>query len=69
MQSKNEIKENNSTSFIAKKIPIDINKLKTILPSNCNHGLCGSVNLGNTYYINRSIACLSNCYELTTFSI
>ena len=67
MQSKNEIKENNPTSFIAKKIPIDINKLKTILPSNCNHGLCGSVNLGNTCYMNSSIACLSNCTELTTF--
>ena len=67
MQSKNEIKENNPTSFITKKIPIDINKLKTILPSNCNHGLCGSVNLGNTCYMNSSIACLSNCTELTTF--
>ena len=67
MQSKNEIKENNPTSFIAKKIPIDINKLKIILPSNCNHGLCGSVNLGNTCYMNSSIACLSNCTELTTF--
>ena len=67
MQSKNEIKENNPASFIAKKITIDINKLKTILPSNCNHGLCGSVNLGNTCYMNSSIACLSNCTELTTF--
>ena len=67
MQSKNEIKENNPTSFISKKILIDINQLKSILPSHCNHGLCGSVNLGNTCYMNSSIACLSNCTELTTF--
>ena len=67
MQSKNEIRENSLTSFISKKIPIDINQLKTILPSNSNHGLCGSVNLGNTCYMNSSIACLSNCTELTTF--
>ena len=67
MQTKNEIRENNPTSFISKKIPIDINQLKTILPSHSNHGLCGSVNLGNTCYMNSSIACLSNCTELTTF--
>ena len=67
MQSKNEIRENSPISFISQKIPIDINQLKTILPSNSNHGLCGSVNLGNTCYMNSSIACLSNCTELTTF--
>ena len=46
---------------------IDINDLKTILKSGCNHGLCGSHNLGNTCFMNSSIACLSNCSELTTY--
>ena len=67
MQSKNEIKEIYATSFISKKKSIDINQLKTILPKDSNHGLCGSVNLGNTCFMNSSIACLSNCTELTTF--
>ena len=49
------------------KNKIDISILKDILNSNCNHGLCGSKNLGNTCYMNSSIACLSNCLELTTY--
>ena len=32
-----------------------------------NHGLCGSINLGNTCFMNSSIACLSNCSELTFY--
>jgi len=32
-----------------------------------NHGLCGSINLGNTCFMNSSIACISNCYELTYY--
>ena len=67
MQSKNEISEKNSIPFISKKINIDITQLKSILSPNNNHGLCGSDNLGNTCYMNSSIACLSNCLELTTF--
>jgi hypothetical protein len=67
MQKKNETNEKNPMSFIQKKIPIDITQLKTILNPNNNHGLCGSINLGNTCYMNSSIACLSNCTELTTF--
>ena len=66
MQTKNENKEN-PISFISKKISIDINQLKNILSPNNKHGVCGSVNLGNTCYMNSSIACLSNCTELTTF--
>ena len=46
---------------------IDIKDLDNILKKGCNHGLCGSHNLGNTCYMNSSIACLSNCIELTTF--
>ena len=67
MQSKNEISEKNSIPFISKKNNIDITQLKSILSPNNNHGLCGSDNLGNTCYMNSSIACLSNCLELTTF--
>ena len=32
-----------------------------------NHGKCGGQNLGNTCYMNSSIACLSNCSELTSY--
>ena len=67
MQKKNEANENNSLPFIQNKTPIDISQLKKILSPNHNHGLCGSINLGNTCYMNSSIACLSNCTELTTF--
>ena len=34
---------------------------------NYNHGRCGGRNLGNTCYMNSSIACLSNCSELTSY--
>ena len=34
---------------------------------NFNHGKCGSLNLGNTCYMNSAIACLSNCIELTSY--
>ena len=67
MQSKNENKEKDPIPFISKKINIDINQLKTLLTPNSNHGVCGSENLGNTCYMNSSIACLSNCVELTAF--
>ena len=63
----NNINENQNISFLTNKINIDINKLENILPKNSNHGLCGSENLGNTCFMNSSIACLSNCTELTTF--
>ena len=64
---KNETNEKNSLSFIQNTSPIDISQLKTILSPNNNHGVCGSINLGNTCYMNSSIACLSNCTELTTY--
>ena len=51
--------------FTRKIIPID--DLKTLVSSNVNHGLCGSQNMSNTCYMNSSIACLSNCLELTYF--
>ena len=69
MQSINEKEKSDNFSFIAlnNKAKIDISKLKDILPTYSNHGICGSKNLGNTCYMNSSIACLSNCTELTTF--
>ena len=60
MDSKSEISFKSQTN-------IDVSELKNILNKNSNHGLCGSKNLGNTCYMNSSIACLSNCEELTTF--
>ena len=45
----------------------DISLLKQYLNSDSSSGICGSVNLGNTCFMNSSIACLSNCVELTYF--
>ena len=67
---KGDIESNNSKqniSFLTNKNKIDISILKNILPENSNHGVCGSINLGNTCFMNSSIACLSNCIELTIF--
>ena len=46
---------------------IDIRDLEKVLKKGCNHGVCGGHNLGNTCFMNSSIACLSNCTELTTY--
>jgi len=46
---------------------IDTKELSKILTRDCNHGCCGGQNLGNTCFMNSSIACLSNCTELTTY--
>lgn len=46
---------------------IDISKIKDYLEENSTHGLCGGKNLGNTCFMNSSIACLSNCVELTYY--
>ena len=45
----------------------DENDLRKILNPNSNHGLCGSMNLGNTCFMNSSIACISNCIDLTYY--
>ena len=58
-------KDNNSSPFTRRII--DINELKTVLKPGSNHGVCGGRNLGNTCFMNSSIACLSNCTELTTY--
>ena len=45
----------------------DISLLKNYLNADSSSGICGSVNLGNTCFMNSSIACISNCTELTYF--
>ena len=57
--------ENYISPFTRKIIPIEA--LKSLVSSNLNHGLCGSQNMSNTCYMNSSIACLSNCLELTLY--
>ena len=67
--------EQNSGEEVIKKIHIslfsrniiDLNDLYIILKPSYNHGRCGGYNLGNTCFMNSSIACLSNCIELTTY--
>ena len=44
---------------------IDLHDLDPYLSK--NHGVCGGHNLGNTCFMNSSIACLSNCSELTAY--
>ena len=46
---------------------IDISKISEFLTEDSSHGVCGSHNLGNTCFMNSSIACLSNCTELTYY--
>ena len=46
---------------------IDISKIKNYLKEESSHGLCGGRNLGNTCFMNSSIACISNCIELTCY--
>ena len=54
-----------TSTFTRKKI--DLKQLEKILKKGSNHGVCGGHNLGNTCFMNSSIACLSNCTELTTY--
>ena len=46
---------------------IDLDEFKKDINFDKNHGVCGSINLGNTCFMNSSIACLSNCSELTAY--
>ena len=46
---------------------IDISKINNYLNEDSTHGLCGGRNLGNTCFMNSSIACISNCTELTYY--
>ena len=74
-QDKENKKERSKFSLEGAKLPLslytrrvfDISLLNQYLNENSSSGICGSVNLGNTCYMNSSIACLSNCTELTYY--
>ncbi len=70
VKGENSLKENskkeNRKSIYTRRI-IDISILNKILSPTSSHGKCGGHNLGNTCFMNSSIACLSNCTELTTY--
>ena len=46
---------------------MDISKIEQYLKPNSSRGQCGGRNLGNTCFMNSSIACLSNTTELTYY--
>ena len=46
---------------------INISHLEELLNENSSHGICGGENLGNTCFMNSSIASISNCTELTYY--
>ena len=46
---------------------MDISKINDYLSENSTRGQCGGYNLGNTCFMNSSIACISNCTELTYY--
>ena len=62
---KNSTKKNEKSDFT--NIMIDLEEFKNYINFDANHGVCGSINLGNTCFMNSSIACLSNCSELTAY--
>ena len=62
-----EEKKKPENNYFTPKIKIDPLKLKNILKKDSKHGLTGSKNLGNTCYMNSTIACLSNTIDLTSY--
>ena len=73
--SPEKIKQRSELSLEGSKPPlsmytrrvIDISKISNYLTEDSTHGLCGGKNLGNTCFMNSSIACISNCTELTCY--
>ena len=65
--NKEEEKKKLENNYFTPKIKIDTLKLKSILKKDSKHGLTGSKNLGNTCYMNSTIACLSNTIDLTSY--
>ena len=62
-----EEKSEKKNEFSLTRTIVDIKELDKVLKKGSNHGVCGGRNLGNTCFMNSSIACLSNCSELTTY--
>ena len=46
---------------------MDTSKIEEYLNPDSSRGQCGGQNLGNTCFMNSSIACISNCTELTYY--
>ena len=75
--SSEEEKERSELSLEGAKPPLSIYTRRVVNVSNISkylteessHGLCGGKNLGNTCFMNSSIACISNCLELTYYFI
>ena len=65
MDSSSEVNKTHISPF--SRQVYNLNDLIKIIKPNTNHGLCGSHNLGNTCFMNSSIACISNCSELTYY--
>jgi len=63
----NSIKKKTPANSSFTRTIIDLESFKKSINFNKNHGVCGSYNLGNTCFMNSSIACLSNCSELTEY--
>jgi len=74
-EKKNKIKQRSSFSLKGAKKPLsiytrrvmNISKIKNYLKENSSAGIVGGRNLGNTCFMNSSIACISNCTELTYY--
>ena len=74
-KKKNKIKQRSSFSLEGAKKPLSIytrrvmnvSKIKKFLNENSSAGVVGGRNLGNTCFMNSSIACISNCTELTYY--
>ena len=74
-EKKEEIHERSVLSLEGAKQPIsiytrrvmDISKIGEYLKPDSTKGRCGGRNLGNTCFMKSSIACLSNCTELTYY--
>lgn len=71
MSNNNRIKKNSSSSLYKSLFNRREFDIKDIMTKHnlrkYNHGVCGGMNFGNTCYMNSSIACLSNCSELTDY--
>ena len=59
---------NLDSSFYSNR-QLEVEKIKTFLNRDSNHGLTGLKNLGNSCYLNTILQCLSNTVELTYYFI
>ena len=74
-EKENNIKNRSLLSLEGAKYPLSMytrrvmntSKIINFLREDSSRGICGSQNLGNTCFMNSSIACISNCTELTYY--